>query len=488
MFHLLILLGLSLVGIAQGQDCLNYGIPTGFSCQCPPQFGGTLCDSLTCGNPLQSPVDRPVLAGTSCEGQCQAGFSGVGCNVCTTAQACSAAPGSGQATLTPDASSGIASTLDNSTIVCNTSPYVYTQGFVDCNVENVAISSIFPGSTTLSIQKSLQPNISLSWPFGEAGSLLAQLFYSANTSTPPEEQFYCQASSCSQSYSSDQAFVDYNCAALDCTCITGRTFCGGQNFDLSSVINTLTGPLEISCATNTTDCSFRQSVLQGLFGPEGLGLTGCSSGECVRQGVIDRLDPTVAAANGSSLSAGVIAGLAIVGALLLAVLVLFLLGKIRQRKARRAIAAPLGSIRQVGLAWQDISYTLAPTSNTSFLRRRKRGSALLQDSSLETGNGSNTASGKILHSISGQAPCGQMLAIIGASGAGKRLVKVTLAKPVTDTTLSTLVDILGGKRKVGNIAGAVSLLESSESYEGAKATIGYVDQEDVLPHNSSECS
>jgi len=80
---------------------------------------------------------------------------------------------------------------------------------------------------------------------------------------------------------------------------------------------------------------------------------------------------------------------------------------------------------------------------------------------------------RVLHSISGQVPCGSMLAVIGASGAGK----------------STLVDILAGKRKVGAVSGSVSVLDSSEEHNfdvrSSKATIGYVDQEDVLPSNAT---
>lgn len=314
--------------------------------------------------------------------------------------------------------------IDNTTVVCNTDPYVYTQGFLNCAVENDLLSGLFPGSTTLAVQKTVQPNISLSYPFGSPDTLLAQLFYAPNTSTAPAEQFYCQASSCTQEYLSDKSGVDYNCAVLACTCIPGQAFCGGRAIDLSSTINALQGPVDVTCSTNSTTCNFKQDVLNGIVGSAGLGLTGCQSGECVRQGVIDRLDPNYKKAE-SALSGGVIAGLVIVGVIVIAVLVLFILGKIRQRKARAVKV--LGSPRQVALSYSNISYALPSSSSSISTLRRRVGSASANQSLLEKQGLPNSTGTQILHSISGSVPCGSMLAIIGASGAGKRYVAIDVS-------------------------------------------------------------
>lgn len=359
--------------------------------------------------------------------------------------------------------------MENNTVVCNTTPRFYTEGFLNCAVVNVALQSLYVGETTLAIQQNIRPNASLSYPFGDAGTLYAQLFYATDASSPPVEQFYCQASSCvSNNYT-------YTCANLNCTCPVDNQFCAGpgNQLNLTDTINGLTGPLEVTCS-NSTACNFINPELQTLFGTEGLGLSGCQAGECVRQSVIDALVNDIdGEGSGSGLSGGVIAGLAVAGALMLAMLGLLLWGKSRQKAARRSKSTSLAiTPPQYGLAWQNISYTLPLGKGLS--KKQKHIAASEDDLGEKSGqrkplNAKNDKQHTILQNISGSVAAGTMLAILGSSGAGK----------------STLVDILAGKRKAGAQSGSVTLIsdDSADDVYNSKTipVVGYVDQDDVLP-------
>jgi ABC-type multidrug transport system ATPase subunit len=70
----------------------------------------------------------------------------------------------------------------------------------------------------------------------------------------------------------------------------------------------------------------------------------------------------------------------------------------------------------------------------------------------------------ILDSISGYVKSGQVMAIMGASGAGK----------------STFLDILARKRKKGIISGTILVNGQEVKDEKFKKVMGFVDQEDTL--------
>lgn len=238
--------------------------------------------------------------------------------------------------------------------------------------------------------------------FGQSGSLFAQLFYAG------EEQFYCSADSCVQKLGNDTDSADWTCQDLKCTCIPKSTFCGAVPItDLSSTLNGLSGSVDISCdvQNGAVVCAFKQSVIDSVFGPGGLTLTGCTFGECVDQAVIDTAsnsnststDPT----SHSSLGGGVIAGLAVVGGLIGIALLFLILGLFKQRKARRSGVGSWSSRSGgVRLTWTNISYFVA--SGHSPLSSRKNRS--LDDAKT------------VLDNVSGHIEPGQIMAIMGPSG------------------------------------------------------------------------
>lgn len=246
--------------------------------------------------------------------------------------------------------------------------------------------------------------------FGSNGTVFAQLFYAG------VEQFYCQADSCTQTAGSA---VTWDCQNLQCTCIPNTAFCGAvSTSNLTAVINQLSGNLQIGCespdnSTGVATCSFKQSTLQSLFGSSGLSLTGCAFGECVRQTVIDNngnvpVSATEGTEGGKSLGGGVIAGLAVVGGLVLLAIIFVVLGLIKQRKARRAGYGQLGGSRAT-VEWSGVSYIIAGSSGA--------GGALSSKSRKRFWTPSASNDDKvILDAVSGSVLPGQMMAILGPSG------------------------------------------------------------------------
>ena len=235
--------------------------------------------------------------------------------------------------------------------------------------------------------------------------------------------------------------------------------------NLTGAINILRGPLTIDCSGSTVgSCSFNTPFLSSIFGSNGFSLSGCTFGECVQQYVLDQALGIAEAVTGDeTLGGGVIAGLAVVGAILLAVIGLVIWGFIAQRKARQNQRTD-GIIPQnggVGIKWSGVSYEVKTASNTwdravVWLKGSGKLSEGAQNS--EDGQAIGPDGGKIvLRESHGQIPPGGLVCILGPSGAGK----------------STLVDILAGKRKAGKVGGFVGF---TDKQGGGKVKIGYVDQ------------
>ncbi|KAK0492058.1 hypothetical protein EDD18DRAFT_1080115 [Armillaria luteobubalina] len=447
--------------LSVAQSCENAGVVNGSSCDCPTGFGGSNCSQPACGGNIFQGTDRsltPINSNgfanlTTAGCSCQSGWTGTGCNVCQTTNACASAY-SASTSGSSTSSSGLNGLDDgqNRTLVCNNSPRVWAAGQLSCNVNNPTLQALYPLSSVLNIERTLNSSLSPipnTTSFGSTGSIYAQLFYDG------VEQFYCSADSCTQDLSSGaNGSSSWSCQNLACTCRSGTSFCGAVHVsDLTSAINGLTGTLTVNCnplnaSTNTASCSFQQSTLQMLFGSSGLTMEGCTFGECVGQYVIDNngtLASSTTVNSHTHLSGGVIAGLAVVGAFFLAAMIYLGFGVFLQRRARKASDNGLGN-GNIPVVWSDVSYFVS-TDQSFFgsFGKKKR----------DDGNGTKV----VLDSVSGRVLPGQMMAILGPSGAGK----------------TTLVDILAQKPKGGRVTGTIS-------FPGAtKPRIGFVPQQDILP-------
>ncbi|KAH9022606.1 hypothetical protein EDB84DRAFT_1589511 [Lactarius hengduanensis] len=444
---------LALAASARAQvTCENYGLPINSStCLCPPGFGGATCSAPACGGNIFQGTQRSLVSGASATSfgnvsasacACPDGWTGTGCNVCQAPTVC-------QSSFSRNTTSGVipAQSGLNNTLTCNTAPRVFAAGEMSCAVINPTIQTLFPLSSTLTILRTLntsltpQPNAT---SFGTSGSAYVQLWYDG------VEQFYCAADRCTQSIS-DSKGATWTCSDLQCTCRPGAAFCGGGKLNLTGTIDSLNGELTIACdplsASGTASCNFQQNLLQSVFGTTGLSLTGCNFGECVTQDVIDTSSTSSdASGNGNSLSGGVIGGLAALGALIALALFGLFIGWWTRRKQRRLGAAYIGEGkgRHGGFAveWSDV----------------------VAGQSLRLGGSKSLDDKVILEGISGRVEPGQLLGILGPSGAGK----------------TTLIEILATKNKTGDTSGSVRF-PGDPSREARTPRVGFVPQQDVLP-------
>ena len=289
--------------------------------------------------------------------------------------------------------------------------------------QNPTLQALFPLSSTLNILRTLNPSLT---PvpnvtgFGSAGSVYAQLLYAG------VEQFYCSAHSCTQSLDNSTGGADWTCTDLACTCVANATFCSGEE-TLTSIIDGLSGQLIISCdapaSDSTASCAFKQATIDSVFGSSGLTLTGCVYGECVAQNVIDDVTNNGTGSGGSaskdkSLSGGVIAGLAVVGGLILLALLVLAYGFWEQRRARKAGSKSSSRSGGVSVQWSDLSYFVPQNGSGWFggSLRNRRGRRDLSDQKV------------ILDSVSGRVRPGEIMAVMGPSGT--LLALVNLAYPM----------------------------------------------------------
>lgn len=390
----------------QYADCQAYD----GKCDCPPGFGGEDCMQPVCGSLADERKDRPMRQGDTCA--CEDGWTGINCNVCTENKACNA--------MMPTGEGG----------VCYQNGEVVQENYQMCDVTNKKIRDLL-------------------------GEQVPQVTFTCDKKdktcdfqfwVQQKESFYCTLDTCTSSSDNNynQNSTNYKCEHIQCQCIPDRMLCGENgSVDISDFLTEeIKGPATFECLQmdgGTNRCAFEEPAMDELisqmFGDKSITLD-CRSGECLHESQVPGYERPIKTIN-TPLIAGIIAGCS----LFVVAVILGVWYMSRRRYNYQPIALDesddeslklMADHKPASLYFEDVSYTL---------------------------NGK-----KILDGIRGVAHPGQIMAIMGASGAGK----------------TTFLDILARKNKRGSVDGNFYVNGEKVSNADYKNVIGFVDQEDTM--------
>ncbi|KAK3309914.1 uncharacterized protein B0T15DRAFT_17866 [Chaetomium strumarium] len=344
-------------------------------CNCPAGFGGDNCLEPLCGSLARGP-DRSVRQGKSCE--CDEGWTGINCNVCTSDRACDA--------MTETGDGG----------VCYTGGEVVKQNYQMCDVTNKAIRDLLGAQV---------PQVTFTC-HKESGECDFQFW------VDEQESFMCHLNECQSSADFDQSggknSTSYKCEKIRCECIPDRMLCGKDgSVDISDfLVEEIRGPAKFECNQRSGEekkCAFQEPAMNNLisdiFGDSSILLT-CGAGECLYHTEVPGYAPDVPKIN-TPLIAGVIAGCSLfLVAVILGTWYLsrrqFKYGAIHLDDSDDEAIKLMTDHKPASLYFRNVCYSL---------------------------NGKDILSG-----IQGMAHPGELTAIMGASGAGKTTFLDILAR------------------------------------------------------------
>jgi ABC-type multidrug transport system ATPase subunit/ABC-type multidrug transport system permease subunit len=220
-------------------------------CECPAGFGGEDCSEPVCGSLIDG-SNRPVRNGTSC--QCNDGWTGINCNLCTNDDSCNA--------FMPEGVDG----------TCYEGGLLINKNYQMCNVTNRKILDILAGKVP-------QVTFSCNRSNGECNFQ----FW-----VDERESFFCGLQNCEfqSDIRSDTNITRYQCPEISCACIPDRMLCGeAGSIDISDFLTeTIKGPGHFECDIATKKCKFSEpsmnDLIKSVFGDPHITLE-CSSSECI---------------------------------------------------------------------------------------------------------------------------------------------------------------------------------------------------------------
>ncbi|ETS62918.1 hypothetical protein PaG_02684 [Moesziomyces aphidis] len=402
-------------------ECYQFGECNEYDglCRCPVGFGGPDCLSPLCGSPADGSKRFPKgEPGDDKSCQCSDGWDGLNCNVCRNDAACANFLLGGERL------------GENGT--CYDGGATIQQSFQQCDVTNQKIVDMLPGRP---------PQVTFSCDKSDA-SCNFQFWIGAR------ESFYCGLDDCQESIEigASSNKTSYDCKKVACKCIPDRMLCGESgSIDISDFLTEeIKGPGKMSCKTDADGvrkCRFEEPGMNGLisdvFGDEAIFIT-CKSGECIHFSQVPGYQAPIAPER--PVTWVVISAVAAILIVVVSVSLLWMLGRHYKDDEVR-----LGSVRlpqeeadlmkdhiPAALHWEDVSYRIGSKA--------------------------------LLDGISGCVKPGEVMAIVGASGAGK----------------TTFLDILARRDKRGTTSGTVLVNGRKMADQEYKRVVGFVDQEDLL--------
>lgn len=438
-------------------SCGQFGecSPHDGQCRCPDGWGGQDCLTPLCGSLADGDDARyPRPEGEQCE--CKDGWGGINCNVCEKDEACNALrPRTYYGDGGSDAGDG--NDGDEDRMVCYKGGVAVQQNYQMCDVTNRKIIDTIPDGkkpqVTFSCQAGPSGNITTgasTSPFFDPSSNLAPVDAGDAQGTcsfqfwvDRIESFYCKLDECSWSGSSsyDTNSTDYRCKRIECACVPGRFLCGQDgsvNID-DFLTEEVKGPASFGCESGK-GCTFQEPAMNGLindiFGDKAITLD-CDSGECLHYTQVPGYERPKRPDNSlwvalSAASAAIVFCVASV--------LLWHLGRTRRHEP--------------GFGGVQLPEDEASKLMTDHVP------ATLHFENLSYSVGEKV----ILSDITGSVAPGQVMAIMGASGAGK----------------STFLDILAHKSKRGAVSGRLFVNGRDVDPAVYKRVTGFVDQEDTL--------
>ncbi|KAF8439184.1 transporter, ABC superfamily [Terfezia claveryi] len=401
---------------AQFANCSNYD----GRCECPPGFGGDDClkpgFGIVCGS-LADGKQRFPREGDDCE--CKDGWTGLNCNLCHTDNACNA--------MMPTGDGG----------VCYQGGVTVRENHQMCDVTNRNI---------LDQLGARKPQVTFSCNAG--AKTCGFQFWVGKV-----ESFYCGLSECKSTLDAtyNKNTTRYDCDSVNCECVPGRMLCGEDgSIDISDfLIHEIKGPAIFSCSTTERSgdegCFFSEPAMNDLiktaFGDESITLD-CNSGECLHYTEVPGFERPIKKIN-KPLIATVISGSAIF--IVLVTLVIW------QQSHQARQKAGLGPIH--------LSAHEDDEGASKLMSGHKPATLMFNNISYQLNGGQ-----QILSGVHGVVHPGQVMAIMGASGAGK----------------TTFLDILARKNKRGIVNGEFYVNGEIISDEDFKSVVGFVDQEDTM--------
>lgn len=260
------------------------------------------------------------------------------------------------------------------------------------------------------------------------------------------ESFYCGLQHCKFSFDAqhDRNITSYTCENIQCSCIPGRTLCTEHGIDITPLLeDEITGPASFKTTSvegGKSDSVFTEKhmddLISGVFGDDSIFLR-CKSGECLYKTSVPGFSKPIKQLN-TPLIAGVIAGCS-----LFVVALIFLVWHLsRRNNSRRYGAIHVGDGDQDEMLMADHRPATLHFEHVSYAVNGKQ----------------------ILNGVQGAVRPGELLAIMGASGAGK----------------TTFLDILARKNKKGTSQGDFYVNGERISDSDFRSAIGFVDQDDIM--------
>ncbi|KAJ3104864.1 hypothetical protein HK100_003992, partial [Physocladia obscura] len=388
------------------------------------------------------------------------------CNVCVRDDACGAL-------LTPDVS-------DNAT--CYRATTLVAQNHMEC-----VVTIKIPCATDKGVVSNLKRPAEVTFTCRRETEKCDFQFWVEGT-----ESFYCSLSKCAfktAHYTTGANVSTVSCENLNCQCLPGRTLCGEPgSIDLTDWFidpeEGPTGPATFTCDEDPVfgqlggnhSCQFQEphmTTLIRLISEEDYFALSCTSGECmhttqvpgyIRPRLPNAFSPlavTILIASGLGIAFAIFVGLAVARSADRTYSGLFgisttIVASNSEQEDERNRQLLIENHVPCSIGFLDVGYSLVSETPSQVNHDSER-DTLLRDTL-------QPDSRKILKGISGFVKAGQLLAIMGGSGAGK----------------TTFLDILANRSKQGSIEGTIYVNGKKISAEEYRHMIGYVDQEDAL--------